>query len=338
MIQMDQNISLTASEISQIWGAYQNASITSTVLRYFNKIVEDEEIRPVIQDALSLTQSHLEQLTRIFEKEGKPVPNGFNDQDVSLDAPRLYSDNYMLQYTLQQGSLGMFAFTQSLSLSTREDIYLFFSEGYRDYNKLHQKALLVSLTKGLYIRPPYIPTPDKVDYVKKQSFLTGWFGEKRPLTAIEIAFLFSNIQRNSLGIATLTGFSQVTKSKEIRDYIVRGVEIAKKHVNVFTSILKDSQVPVPMWSDSMVTNAATFAPFSDKLMMAHVTGMISLGISFYGMSITANPRRDLVTHYTRLSGEIALYSEDGSNIMIDNGWLEEPPRMVDRDELAKSKG
>ncbi|WP_176555775.1 DUF3231 family protein [Virgibacillus ndiopensis] len=335
---MDQNISLTASEISQIWGAYQNASITSTVLRYFNKIVEDEEIRPVIQDALSLTQSHLEQLTRIFEKEGKPVPNGFNDQDVSLDAPRLYSDNYMLQYTLQQGSLGMFAFTQSLSLSTREDIYLFFSEGYRDYNKLHQKALLVSLTKGLYIRPPYIPTPDKVDYVKKQSFLTGWFGEKRPLTAIEIAFLFSNIQRNSLGIATLTGFSQVTKSKEIRDYIVRGVEIAKKHVNVFTSILKDSQVPVPMWSDSMVTNAATFAPFSDKLMMAHVTGMISLGISFYGMSITANPRRDLVTHYTRLSGEIALYSEDGSNIMIDNGWLEEPPRMVDRDELAKSKG
>ncbi|WP_419158854.1 DUF3231 family protein [Rossellomorea sp. BNER] len=32
------------------------------------------------------------------------------------------------------------------------------------------------------------------------------------------------------------------------------------------------------------------------------------------------------------------YSEDGANIMIDNGWMEQPPLAADRDELAKRKG
>jgi len=33
--------------------------------------------------------------------------------------------------------------------------------------------------------------------------------------------------------------------------------------------------------------------------------------------------------------EIGAYAEDGANIMIDNGWLEQPPGAADRDLLAK---
>jgi hypothetical protein len=33
--------------------------------------------------------------------------------------------------------------------------------------------------------------------------------------------------------------------------------------------------------------------------------------------------------------EIALYAEDGANIMIKHGWLEEPPQMQDRNQLTK---
>ncbi|WP_404451294.1 DUF3231 family protein [Virgibacillus necropolis] len=334
---MDQNIDLTSSELSQIWGAYMNASITSKVLKYFINIVEDNEIRPVIQNALDLTQSQLTDLKAIFEKENKPVPIGFTDQDVNVDAPRLYSDNYCLQYVFQLGSLGIYSFAASVTVATREDIYLFFSDGLRKYNELHQKATLISLTKGLYARPPYIPTPNEVDFVKKQSFLRGWFGERRPLMATEIAHLFSNMQRNSLGIATLTGFSQVVQTKDVKEYLLRGIQIAKKHVKVFNSVLEDSQVPTPMGSDSMVTDSMKVSPFSDKLIMFHVTGMIGLSIGFYGISISAGIRRDIAANYTRLSAEIGLYSEDGANLMIENEWMEEPPRMIDRDELAKSK-
>lgn len=333
---MEKKVSLTASEISQIWGAYINSSVTSTVLTYFIEKVEDEDIRSVVKQAYTLSQSHLTNLSRIFEQENKPIPIGFTNEDVNPNAPRLYTDNYFLQYVLQIGMLGMASCSGALSMTTREDIYQFFKQGLRDINELHEKALSISKSKGLYSSPPSIPTPDEVDFVKKQSFLTGWFGERRPLTAMEIANLFSNIQRNSLGIATLTGFSQVAKSKEVREYILRGIEIAKKHVSVFSEILESNDVPVPMGSDSMVTDSNEIPPFSDKLIMFHVTGMITLGIGFYGLSISTNIRRDIVTNYTRLTGEIAFYSEDGANIMIDNEWLEEPPRMVDRDELAKT--
>ncbi|ASK61200.1 hypothetical protein CFK37_02825 [Virgibacillus phasianinus] len=334
---MDQNIDLTASELSQLWGAYMNASLMSKVLAYFHAKVEDKEIEPLIQDALTLEHSHLKQLTSIFEKENKPIPVGFTDKDVDVDAPRLYSDNYFLQYIFQLGSLGIYAFAASVTVATREDVYLFFSTGLSEYNALHQKASLLSLTKGVYTRPPYIPTPNEVDFVKKQSFLAGWFGEQRPLLATEITHLFSNMQRNNLGIATLTGYSQVAKSKDVKEYILRGIGIAQKQVKAFSSILEKSKVPTPMGSDSMVTASNTISPFSDKLIMYHVTGMIGIGIGFYGLSISTTIRRDIAAKYTRLTGEIALYSEDGANLMIENEWLEEPPRMVDRDELAKPK-
>jgi nitrogen fixation protein len=35
--------------------------------------------------------------------------------------------------------------------------------------------------------------------------------------------------------------------------------------------------------------------------------------------------------------EILQYAEDGANIMIDNGWREQPPQAPDRDQLANQK-
>ncbi|MBP1970455.1 hypothetical protein J2Z83_002576 [Virgibacillus natechei] len=335
-MEADKKIGLTASELSQIWANYMNASLYNCILTYFNEKVEDEEIGSLINSALKLHQKQLATLTAIFENENHPVPQGFTDADVNPQAPRLYTDGYMLQNVLLLAELGMTAATMAISVSTREDIYSLYSTTHRDYNELHHQAIQVSLTKGIYIRPPSIPKHKEVDFVKKQNFLTGWFGERRPLLAPEITNLYSNIERNQLGVATVTGFSQIAQSKEVRSYLQRGIDIAKKHVNIFSEALEGSDVSVPMGSDSMVTNSSEVSPFSDKLIMFHTTGMIAQGIGAYGFSISTNIRRDIASHYTRLMGEIALYSEDGANIMIENEWLEEPPRMVDRDELAKT--
>lgn len=170
---MEKKVGLTASEISQIWGSYMNASLTSTVLSYFLEKVEDEDINSVLKQAYTLSQSDLEKLSHIFEQENKPIPIGFTNEDVNLDAPRLYTDNYFLQYAYQMGMLGMTSCSMALSMSTREDIYQFFSGSLRKFNELHEKAMAVSKTKGVYSSPPSIPTPDEADFVKKQSFLTG---------------------------------------------------------------------------------------------------------------------------------------------------------------------
>ncbi|MEW9673695.1 DUF3231 family protein, partial [Ammoniphilus sp. 3BR4] len=36
--------------------------------------------------------------------------------------------------------------------------------------------------------------------------------------------------------------------------------------------------------------------------------------------------------------EVGQYAEDGVNIMIDNGWMEQPPTAPSRDELAHDRG
>ncbi|GIO24849.1 DUF3231 family protein [Oceanobacillus sp. J11TS1] len=334
---MERKINLTAAELSQIWGSYMNASLNSAVYSYFKEKVEDEEIRPVIEDVYNMERDHLEKLKSFLIKESHPVPQGFTDGDVNTQAPKLYTDGYMLQHTLNLGMLGMTALTMSISSSAREDVYSFFSKAFQDYHAIHHKATQIALSKGTFVRPPSIPALKEVDFVKKQNFLKGWLGERRPLLAQEITSLFGNIERNALGAATLTGFSQVAKSKEVKSYLLRGIDIAKKHVNIFSESLQGSGLSVPMGSDSLVTNSAEVSPFSDKLIMFHTTGMISQGFGFYGFSISTNTRKDIGANYYRLMNEILLYSEDGTNILIKNGWLEEPPRMIDREELAKTE-
>jgi len=62
-----------------------------------------------------------------------------------------------------------------------------------------------------------------------------------------------------------------------------------------------------------------------------------LSVGFYGTGIALSLRGDIVVMYNRLSLEVQLYSEDGANIMIKNGWLEQPPMASDRDELVRRK-
>ncbi|WP_308162540.1 DUF3231 family protein [Bacillus sp. ISL-7] len=95
------------------------------------------------------------------------------------------------------------------------------------------------LSKGLYIRAPYVTTPEKVDFIRKQNFLAGWFGERRSLTTLEVTNLYANIQRNVLAMSTFIGFSQVAKSKEVGNFFSRGKEIASKHIEIYSSVLNE---------------------------------------------------------------------------------------------------
>jgi hypothetical protein len=129
------------------------------------------------------------------------------------------------------------------------------------------------------------------------------------------------------------GLSQVAKSTQVRGFMIRGRDISEKHVEIFASILSKEFLPSASAWDTLPTDSTT-SPFSDKLMMFHTSSLSATGIAHYGRSLGLSPRRDLGAHYVRLSAEIALFSEDGANIMIDNGWLEQPPQATDRDKLV----
>ncbi|WP_010532080.1 DUF3231 family protein [Lentibacillus jeotgali] len=333
----EKDVKLTSAEITQLWTAYMNESANICQFQYFLAKVEDKEIRPIIQHVLELAQSHINKITEIFNKENYPIPYGFKmEEDVDITAPRLYADTLILNYLHTMGGIVIQAYGLGVQLAVRADVYSFFAECLQQATETLREIRELMLSKGIFIRMPNLPIPESYDFVKNKSFLSGYFGERRPLTGTEITNLNLNFQRNALGAAVMIGFSQVAKSKEVRQFLVRGKEIAQKHCEVFGSILHEDDIPVPMTWNTEVTDSTAFT-FSDKFMMFLTTALIALSVGFYGTSMSMSPRRDLGTQYGRLSGEILKFAETGAKIMIKNGWMEEPPRALDRDELAKKK-
>ncbi|MGM7723800.1 DUF3231 family protein [Metabacillus sp. Hm71] len=333
-VMTEHNIPLTASEMGFLWTQYLNDSLATCVFKYFEKVCEDKEILSLIKDAMNLSQKNLQTITYIFNDEKHPIPVGFTDEDVNVNAPRLFTDTFMLMYLQKMGIIAMAGIGVAIGVSARSDVSNFFTDLLLSTSELHDKARKVMLSKGVYIRPPHISIPDKVDFVKKQSFLFDFLGQnKRPLSSIEITHLFINVQTNALGKAMMMAFAQVCKGEDVKQYFMEGKGIANKHIKKFSSILTNGDVPAPMIWDSHVLDS-TVAPFSDKLMMFHTTGMIAVGIGNYGTAAGTCHRMDLSATYTRLSAEIALYAEDGANILIKHGWLEEPPQADDRQALV----
>jgi Protein of unknown function (DUF3231) len=337
MEEKGKQIRLTAGEIAQLWSQYLSDSSSICVLTYFLEKAEDNEIKPLIEFALQLSNSHVQKITAILTEEKNEVPQGFSiTEDVDLAAPRLFSDSFVLNFLHQTAKVGLTVYAGSLATSVRQDITAYYKDCLSETMELYEKAKDLLLIKGLYIRSPNLPNLEQVEYVKKQWFILDVFGEKRPLAALEVDNLYNNLQRNALGAATLTGFSQVANKKDVKQFFIKGIEIANKHVTLFREKLEESKLPSPMGWDSEITSSTTYT-FSDKLMMFLTSGLNALSIAYYGQGVAQGLRGDISSMYNRLSLEIQLYTEDGANIMIKNGWLEQPPLAADRDELIRRK-
>lgn len=331
-------IRLTAGEVGQLWMQYLTDSSSVCVLTYFLEKAEDADLKPVLEFALQLSKSHIEKITKILTEEKNIVPRGFSlKEDVDLNAPRLYSDSFVLNYLNQMAKVGLTTYAGSVGTSIRSDIRSYYIGCIKETIELYDRTTELLLEKGLMIRSPSLPNLEKIDFIKKQWFMLDVFGEKRPLVASEVDNLFANLQRNALGVATLTGFSQVAEDKNVKQFFLKGIEVGNKHVRLFRGKLEESKLPAPMGWDSEITNSTSHT-FSDKLMMFVTSGLISLSVGYYGTASSQSPRGDISAMYNRLSLEVQMYSEDGANIMIKNGWLEQPPMASDRDELIREKG
>ncbi|SDQ93671.1 Protein of unknown function [Virgibacillus subterraneus] len=326
---MTTQANLTASEVANLWSAYNDNAATIIKMKYVLAIMEDNEIRPIAEKTQQFAEQNIEQIKQIYENEDHAVPVGFTDADVDLTAPRLFADTFFLVFLQNKFTMNLTSYTMGLTHSTRSDIRDFFTQCIDTSEQIYNETTDLMLSKGIYARSPFIPVPKTVDTIERQNFLTGWLGNRRPLTAIEIDQLFFNIQRNAIGHALLIGFSQVAKAKEVREYMRRGADIAEKHIKVFNSVLTEEDLPSSMiWSSNI--EETTVSPFSDKLLMYEVAGTTQAGVGYYGQSLASAQRRDLGSHYMRVLGESLEYGEDGANITIKHAWLEEPPQAVDR--------
>ena len=129
------------------------------------------------------------------------------------------------------------------------------------------------------------------------------------------------------------GFAQVIKSDKLRDHLKRGLVIADKQIEILLSLLMKEGLPGPELINYQVTDSKE-SPFSDRLMMFHVTVTMAYILSSYGLGLTNSLRKDVVSTFSRLMAEILQYSKDGADLLIENKWLEKIPGAANRQELT----
>jgi hypothetical protein len=285
--------------------------------KQFLNTLGDPDLRPLTEDGKAIIQTRINHSSEILRAEGQPMPKGFGNEDMYLGAPKLFTDLYYYYYHLNMARIGIMLGSMNLSHSTRKDVREFYTEALVASTRYYNRISEIMLEKGIYTRPPVINTINVADVVEKQNFLRGFLGERRPLLAEEIEHLYFGIENNRVGGTLATGFRQVARSEQVRAYMARGAEIARKHVNIFGSALQKENIPVPMQAGELVTDS-TIPPFSDRLMMRHVVVLGGVGIGNYATAMASSLRHDLSMNYTRLIGEAANYAEDWINIMIEN--------------------
>lgn len=333
-----QNKKLTSSELGDLYANYIGDSLYCCMFEHQLIVAEDQQIKELLETNLEISKNHLKKIEKIFKQEQIPIPVGFGENDIRKDAPKLFSDVFMLFYLTQISRANMTIFSDGLGTATREDIINYFENCLEESLHQYKKSIHLLLEKGMDIAFPTIPYPKSVDFIEKENFTSFITGKKRPLTALEIKQLQVNINTNTLGKSLMLGFSQVASAEALRNYFYDGVQLADKQISQLGDMLMRENLPTPKLMDTHITDS-TIAPFSDKLMLYHTFLANGLGIENYGSAISKVLRKDIHDQFVSLSAGIAKYSNKGLNIMIENGWLEEPPSCADREKLSKhSKG
>jgi hypothetical protein len=328
------NNPLLSSEITGLWNSYMGDTMILCILKHFLNNIEDNETHDILQRTSDLSAQNIQEVTEIFKQEKLPIPHGFDDNDVNLGAPRLFTDAFYLNYLGFIARVGMHNYTLILNQVARSDIRGFFSKRILEFIDLFNTTADLRSAKGIAVIAPRVEVPKEVQYVKSQSFIMDWFGEKRPLLTVEITHIFGLIFANIVGRAVSTAFGQISKDKIISDFFFQGKELSTKLIYELSGVLTNENIPIPSSSDSFITDS-TDSPFSEKLMLVHSALLSSSAQSSLGMAMADTMRGDLQTMYVKYVGLIMKHTKKGADIMIDNGLLQQPPQAIKHENLVK---
>ncbi len=328
------NIPPAASEIGYLWSNYLAESMSVCMLKYIVAKSKDPDFKPIFQRALDVSTQRIESIEKIFNLFQHPIPEAFGDKDVEINARKLFSESYLLTYTRLTNKYILLNYGQAYGVSYRPGIRDFFHECIDTCQEIIKKSTDILLAKGLLLKTPYVVIPDRVEYVYDKNYYGSLIGRKRPLNALEINYIFDNMYSNLILKTINLGMCQVVKDEKVRKYLTWGKKITEKQVESLSLLLKQDELPSPATHDFEIS-ASKESPFSDRLIMFHITTVTAFSVLEYGIGLTNTARKDVAAAFARSIGELIHFAKDGTDILIERGWLEKPPETANRRELTQ---
>lgn len=332
---MPEKPAITSSELGTLWLTYQEKTMVLRILEYFIEKADDEKARSILTNLYGELELYVSKIIEFFNNEGAIIPVGYTAQDVNIDVPKLYDNGFDIMFVrlLTEISMGLHAL--NLTMSYREDIVLLYKELTAITQDYYNTCTQYLLEKGMIPRPPYVSMPKSVEFIKDTNYLSGLainpFTDKRTLNSVEVAHLHHAIEANLTGMQMIIGFAQSANDREVKKFFNEGAELAKGIIKELSETLLASGLQTPETSGGNPTRS-TVAPFSDKLMMYCTSLFCSFSMGNNSLGTAFSLRNDLPAKMTIFMKDIFEYAHKGGKIMINNGWMEQPPQMIDRKE------
>lgn len=335
---MPETPAITSSELGTLWLTYQEKTMILRVLEYFIEKADDEKAKDIMSNLYKEINLYVGKITETFQNEGAVIPVGYTSQDVNKEVPKLYDNGFDIMFIrlLQEISMGMHSL--NITMAYREDIVMIFKELTAITQNYYNLCTKYLLEKGMIARPPYVSMPKSVEFVKDVSYLGGLainpFNEKRTLNTVEVAHIYHSIESNVIGMQMILGFAQCANEEEVKNFFNEGAELSKSIIKQLSDTLLQSGIQTPEPSGGNATRS-TISPFSDKMMMYCTSLFCSFAMGGNSLGTAFSLRNDLPTKMTTFMKDTFEYAHKGAKIIIKNGWLEEPPQMVERGQIIK---
>lgn len=325
---MTEKPKMTSVELGSLWVTYHKKTMILRILEYFIEKSEDEEAKKLMSGLWDELHPKVLEIQAMFEAEGAAVPIGFTEKDVNLEAPTLWENGFDIMFSriLKEVSTGMYAL--HLTISYRKDIVEFYSQLTKITEAYYNLFTQYLLERSILPRPTYATMPKSTDYITDKEYMKGTniMGHKRPLNVVEFGVLFRGIEANVTGMQLMRGFLQCAADKDVQKYFTKGLALSKEILKETGHLLLQYNVQPPATPGGTVTDS-TIAPFSERLMMFcnYLLGGFSLGGQGFGGVFLW--RNDLMARAGVQAKDVFEYTREGLQLMMNKGWLEEPPKM-----------
>lgn len=327
------SVKLNSSEVSSLWLMYLNNSLSSKIIKHFISNVNDADVRTQLQASYNIVDRQIKHVDTLFKAEGLVLPIAFSESDVDEKAPRLFSDAYYLYYLANMAKVGMADYSLTYYHSARQDVRKFYLDTLIEIDNFYFNLAGLMLSKGVFPRAPIVEITKHADLIDRKNFFAGLFTHPRSLLLKEISNVYENMLTCIIGRTLTMGFAQVAGPKEIKRYFVKGKDMLSEHIEFLSGLLKNEDIPVTSTTDMFLTDSIQ-APYSDKLMLYHISMLNVSHFRNFTDSVATSLRSDITAGFSRLSLEVSKYAVEGVNLLIDNGWMEQPPQLVGHKELV----